>query len=231
MYSKIEKDFKDYEQSSSLDWIISIASIIFFLIYVIFLWEATWLAYIIMTLIYAGIILISAYLWIFFYLRKHSKNNTSWRSFFRFVFNTKKYQKLLHDNDINLLKEILDEYKVDTQEKRLIAIKHYQSLIPRNINSGGTVLSILAFAVSVLALILNETFLDNIKVAIVIFILIILICLLAHAVNKHILQTFGKVELYKRLESSITEIYINTPDERQIVSKKASLRKHKCTHK
>ena len=84
---------------------------------------------------------------------------------------------------------------------------------------------------SVLALILNETFLDNIKVAIVIFILIILICFLAHMVNKHILQTFGKVELYKRLESSITEIYINTPDEEKKKLKKTSLRKHKCAHK
>ena len=231
MYSKIEKDFKAYEQSSTLDWIIIISLIISIPVFAIILWNATWIAYVIMTLIYSSVILVSAYLWVFFYLRKYSKDKTPWRSFLKFVSNTKKYQKLLHDNDINLLKEILDENKVNTKEKRLIAIQHYQSLIPRNINSGGTALSILAFAVSVLALILNETFLDNIKVAIVIFVLIVMICFLAHMVNKHILQSFGKVELYKRLENSITEIYINTPDEETRVLKKPSLRKHKYPHK
>ena len=63
------------------------------------------------------------------------------------------------------------------------------------------------------------------------FFIILLVYAVFLMLNVSVFQMFGRTELYKRLEASITEIYINTPDEETRVLKKTSLRKYKYPHK
>ena len=70
--------------------------------------------------------------------------------------NTKLYQIQTHDKDIEILKIILKEHNVNTRPKQLEAIRHYQALIPRNIIGGSSFISVLAFAISIIALILDD---------------------------------------------------------------------------
>ena len=205
MYHDIESDFKHLTKYNLFEATILIP---FVMCIPIYLWVAcvtSFITYLIVALVFIVLILIVAYLILAFNIRKE----ITFKSFFNVAYNINKYKFLMYDNDIKILKRILKKHHVDTQEKLLVVINHYQTLIPRNINSGGTVLSILAFSISALALILSENFAENITKSIVILLLIIAFCTLGHLLNKYMLKTLGTIELYKRLESSITEIYMS----------------------
>ena len=114
---------------------------------------------------------------------------------------------------------------------------HYRALLPRNIKSHSAWLSVAAFAISVVAILFNDTFFNSnqyeeyLKIAAMLFVIILLVYAIFLMINVSVFQMFGRTELYKRLEASITEIYINTPDEETRVLKKTSLRKYKYPHK
>ena len=143
----------------------------------------------------------------------------------------------MHKQDIKILKKILNDNNVKSKDNIKEVMHHYRALLPRNIKSHSAWLSVAAFAISVIAILLNDTFLNSnqyeeyLKIAAMLFFIILLVYAVFLMLNVSVFQMFGRTELYKRLEASITEIYINTPDEETRVLKKTSLRKHKYPHK
>ena len=176
------------------------------------------------------------YLFVVFYL-KVSKKRLPLRMLWNVPNVIEMYKKNMHEQDIKILRKILNDNNVKSKENIKEVMHHYRALLPRNIKSHSAWLSVAAFAISVIAFLLNDTFLQSheyteyLKIGGMIFVSILLVYAVFLMLNASIFQIFGKDELYKRLEASITEIYINTPDEETRVLKKTSLRKHKCTHK
>ena len=177
-----------------------------------------------------------AYLFILIYL-KFSKKDFSLKTFLKVYKVIDLYKNNMHEQDLKTLKMILHENNVISKDNIKEVMYHYRALLPRNASNNSAWLSVAAFAISVIALILNDTFLyskeyvEYLKIAGILFLFILLIYAIFHMLNVYVFQMFGSVELYKRLEASITEIYINTPDEINVRKKKVSLRKHKCGHR
>ena len=211
MYLKIEEEFK----KKSLLRRSQIAFLgIYFLLAFLLAWfcmkyvadNRIWL-YIIL---YGVVFYIGVY--VFIITKVCKSEDFHWKNVMDIEINTKLYQIQTHDKDIEILKIILKEHNVNTRPKQLEAIRHYQALIPRNIIGGSSFISVLAFAISIIALILydkvyyNE---ENLKFIFTFLFVVSLIYLIFYFLNKNIFKLFGSAELYKRLESSISEIYMD----------------------
>ena len=211
MYLKIEEEFKKKS-------LLRRSQIAFFSIYyllaILVVWicmkyvddNRTWL-YIIL---YGVVFYIGVY--VFVITKVCKSKDFHWKNVMDIEINTKLYQIQTHDKDIEILKIILKEHNVNTRPKQLEAIRHYQALIPRNIIGGSSFISVLAFAISIIALILDDKVYyneENLKFIFAFLFVVSLIYLIFYFLNKNIFKLFGSAELYKRLESSISEIYMD----------------------
>ena len=154
-------------------------------------------------------------MWITFYAIiyfKHvNKEKKSFCAFFRFSTTLHTYQEKIHNEDIQTLKQILKKHKIDTRPKLEEVIKHYQCVLPRKVEQSGQLLSILAFVISVLALLLSETVIksaENISGVILILVMVVLLYLIAQSFKRNVLKVFSKESLYERIESSLAEIFM-----------------------
>ena len=210
MYIKIEEEFK------KKSWL-RISRIVFFVIYFLlaipfallclqYAEKNLWL----WILLYAVVFYVGVY--IFIIVRVHKNKDFSWRNIINIDVNVKLYRMQVHDNDIKLLKEILKKHNINTRPKQLEAIRHYQTLIPRNVIGGSSFLSVLAFSISIIALVLDDKIYyntENLKFIFLMLLVVSLIYIFFYLLNKSIFRLFGSAELYKRLESSISEIYMD----------------------
>jgi hypothetical protein len=161
-------------------------------------------------LLYGVVFYIGVY--VFIITRVCKAEDFHWKNIMDIEINTKLYQIQTHDKDIEILKIILKEHNVNTRPKQLEAIRHYQTLIPRNIIGGSSFISVLAFAISIIALMLDDKVYyneENLKFIFTFLFVVSLIYLIFYLFNKNIFKLFGSAELYKRLESSISEIYMD----------------------
>ncbi len=215
MYLKIEEEFK---KKSSL----RLSQLAFFGTYYLlavpfacfcikYVSEKLWL----WILLYASVFYIGAYIYIIIKVREFK--GFSWKKVFDIDININLYKIQVHDNDIKLLKKILEKHNINTSSKQVEAIRHYQALIPRNIVGGSSFIAVLAFSISVIALLLDDKMYyseENVQFVFSVLFVISLIYLIFHILNKSVFKLFGSVELYKRLETSISEIYMD--DENQL---------------
>ena len=118
-----------------------------------------------------------------------------------------------YQKDIKILVKILKDNSINTRPKTLEAIRHYQTLIPRNLEITSQVISVIAIAISLIALIFDDKIFysaENLAIALVFFILIIILYLAFRSYNKILLKMFGKYEFYKRLELTLSDIYMRS---------------------
>ena len=211
MYLKIEEEFKKKS-------LLRRSQIAFFSIYFLLAILVAWICmkYVDDNRIWFYIILYGVVFYIGVYVFVITKvcksEDFHWKNVMDIEINTKLYQIQTHDKDIEILKIILKEHNVNTRPKQLEAIRHYQTLIPRNIIGGSSFISVLAFAISIIALILDDKVYyneENLKFIFTFLFVVSLIYLIFYFLNKNIFKLFGSAELYKRLESSISEIYMD----------------------
>lgn len=183
-------------------------------------------------LILLSLLFIIMYISLLVYLAKE-KNDIKVTNFLNVPYIVETYKYTVHEKDIKTLTKILIDNNIKSRDDIKEILSHYRALLPKKIKANSAWLSVSAFAVSVVSIVLNDAFLTScaydeyIMFATVMF-CIILSCYAVYWIsNAFIMHIFGKGELYKRLELSISEIYINTPDEETKVLKKTSLRKHK----
>ena len=232
MYSKIEEQFKQ-ESKLRMSQILFVLFLLFSsTMYVIFFYDWIMKNYLFAVAVLAVAFYLIVYLFVLIYL-KVSSNKFSLKMFWNVPKVIDSYKQNMHKQDIKMLKKILNDNNVKSKDNIKEVMHHYRELLPRNIKSHSAWLSVAAFAISVVAFLLNDTFLQSneyaeyLKIGGMIFVSILLIYAAFLMLNVSVFQIFGKDELYKRLEASIIEIYINTPDEETRVLKKTSLRKHK----
>ena len=211
MYLKIEEEFKKKS-------LLRRSQIAFFSIYFLLAILVAWICmkYVDDNRIWLYIILYGVVFYIgvyaFIITKVCKSEDFHWKNLMDIEINTKLYQIQTHDKDIEILKIILKEHNVNTRPKQLEAIRHYQALTPRNIIGGSSFISVLAFAISIIALILDDKVYyneENLKFIFTFLFLVSLIYLIFYFLNKNIFKLFGSAELYKRLESSISEIYMD----------------------
>ena len=126
--------------------------------------------------------------------------------------NKNKYHQIIHEEDIKILSEILKENNVNTRPKVQEVIRHYQCLLPRKIISSGQLLAILAFTISVMALLFSEPIMasiGNMQVVLGILLSVIIIYAAIRIMEKNYFRCFGNNELYIRLEASLSEIFMD----------------------
>ena len=211
MYLKIEEEFKKKS-------LLRRSQIAFFSIYFLLAILVAWICmkYVddnriwLYIILYGVVFYIGVY--VFIITKVCKSEDFHWKNIMDIEINTKLYQIQTHDKDIEILKIILKEHNVNTRPKQLEAIRHYQALIPRNIIGGSSFISVLAFAISIIALILDDKVYyneENLKFIFTFLFVVSLIYLIFYLFNKNIFKLFGSAELYKRLESSISEIYMD----------------------
>ena len=211
MYLKIEEEFKKKS-------LLRRSKIAFFIIYFLLAILVAWICmkYVddnriwLYIILYGVVFYIGVY--VFIIIKVCKSKDFHWKNVMNIEINTKLYQIQTHDKDIEILKIILKEHNVNTRPKQLEAIRHYQALIPRNIIGGSSFISVLAFAISIIALILDDKVYyneENLKFIFTFLFVVSLIYLIFYFLNKKIFKLFGSAELYKRLESSISEIYMD----------------------
>ena len=126
--------------------------------------------------------------------------------------NKNKYHQIIHEEDIKILSGILKENNINTRPKVQETIRHYQCLLPRKIISSGQLLAILAFTISVMALLFSEPIMasiDNVQVVIEIILSVIIIYMVIKLIEKNYFRCFGNDALYTRLEASLSEIFMD----------------------
>ena len=211
MYLKIEEEFKKKS-------LLRRSQIAFFSIYFLLAILVAWICmkYVddnriwLYIILYGVVFYIGVY--VFIITKVCKSKDFHWKNVMDIEINTKLYQIQTHDKDIKILKIILKEHNVNTRPKQLEAIRHYQALIPRNIIGGSSFISVLAFAISIIALILDDKVYyneENLEFIFTFLFVVSLIYLIFCFLNKNIFKLFGSAELYKRLESSISEIYMD----------------------
>ena len=213
MYLQIENEFKTesrfLKQNSVL--ILSSVALIAVLIAIDNITEEKNRIAVVIVCFFIGLFLMWITFYAIIYFKHVNKEKRSFCAFFRFSTTLHTYQEKIHNEDIQTLKQILKKHKIDTRPKLEEVIKHYQCVLPRKVEQSGQLLSILAFAISVLALLLSETVMnsaENIVGIILILSMLTLFYLIAQFFNRNVLKVFSKESLYERIESSLAEIFM-----------------------
>ena len=230
MYNTIEETFIKESQLRRSQSLLILFSVLLMLIE--YFWVFDWLnhQYWLIAFITLFIVLIFVYSFLLFYLKINNKG-FSLKQAWNIPKVIQLYKQTIHDQDIEILDDILYKNNVTTKEGLKEVMYHYRALLPRSIQTHASWLSVAAFAVSVVALVLSDNFVSSkeyLQIGGLIFLIILLLYGSYCLINTQVIQLFGKTELYKRLESSVTEIYLRTLEPKEkVVIKKRKLRKYR----
>ena len=213
MYLQIENEFRQKSRFLKQNLILTLCSVVFvaMLIAVYNIVEEKNRIAVAIVGFFMGLFLMWITFYAIIYFKHVNKEKRSFCAFFRFSTTLHTYQEKNHNEDIQTLKQILKKHKIDTRPKLEEVIKHYQCVLPRKVEQSGQLLSILAFVISVLALLLSETVMksaENIAGVIIILVMVALLYLIAQYFNRNVLKVFSKESLYERIESSLAEIFM-----------------------
>lgn len=214
MYLQIENEFKENSRIRSSQILFIVGAILFVLINSSFLDQIrasnfTNEYYLLVFLGDTFLFYFICYLFVFF--KGTDKRYRSVKNFISVHKTIHAYQDKLHEKDISILKEILQDYNIDTRPKVEEAIRHYQCLLPRKVSQTGQLLSILALVVSILALLVSEMVsqsVENVEFILGIILTVIIIYIVVRLIEKNVFRIFGKDALYTRIEDSLSEIFM-----------------------
>ncbi len=226
MYSKIEEEF--IERSHLRTFQILVFCLYYVLAYVCLLCLPGENAnYVIAFFVLAVITVAVTYVGVLIYLKVKDKH-FSLKVFWHVFKVAGLFREKINNQDIKILESILKKNGIKSKTDLCEVLHHYQALLPRNLKAQTSWISVGAFAISIIALVLSDNFLQSMeyaKYASMIFVFIMLTYGFFLVLNTHVFQLFGKAQLYQRLESSIFEIYIKAPERcNRTISKKRKLR-------
>ena len=143
-------------------------------------------------------------------IRKYVK--LSIKNIFDLDFIQEKYKEMIHEEDLKILCEILKDNHINTRPKVQETIRHYQCLLPRKVSTSGTLLSILAFTVSTMALIFSESVWNSATTLVIVLVIVLAVMLIYGMIimiDKFYFKALGNDALYMRLEASLSEIFMD----------------------
>ncbi len=214
MYLQIENEFKNNSKTLASQLLLILGAFLFSCVCTIFLNAVVKKGYgenIYALILFGGMFIFYVICYVFVFFKGLKKEQRTVKAFFKVSATIRAYQNKIHSDDIKILKEILEKHKINTRPKVEEAIRHYQCLLPRKVSQSGQLLSILAFVISVLALLVTETVMqsvENVGFILGIILTVILIYALVRLIEKNIFRSFGKDALYTRIEDSLSEIFM-----------------------
>ena len=211
MFQKIEEDFKKVSQVIEYrKYYVLALSVVFIIIFAtcIDVNDITVNIDLVFIIMCAFYMLCYVILFIITFVNKQTRI----KDFTKFSLVKSKFDEFIHRDDIESLNKILVKYGVDTRPKVAELLRHYQSIMYKNIKSNGQFISLLALGISLLAFFFSETLLTSyvfLQLSIEILLLIIMCYFLVSTINKNLFSFFGNEKFYERIESYVFEIFVN----------------------
>ena len=211
MFQKIEEDFKKLSQVIEYrKYYVLALSVVFIIIFAtcIDVNDITVNIDLVFIIMCAFYMLCYVILFIITFVNKQTRI----KDFTKFSLVKSKFDEFIHRDDIESLNKILVKYGVDTRPKVAELLRHYQSIMYKNIKSNGQFISLLALGISLLAFFFSETLLTSyvfLQLSIEILLLIIMCYFLVSTINKNLFSFFGNEKFYERIESYVFEIFVN----------------------
>lgn len=214
MYSIIENEFTRNSMTRASQLLLVLGSILLSLICTFItelLAKDKNLASVYLCVLLIGEIIFYVICYIYIFIKGTKKKQRTIKTFFQIRQTIQDYKKIIHDIDIELLNEILKDFKINTRPKIEEAIRHYQCLLPRRVKQSGQLMSLLALAISFLALLSSEPILNSLESAsfiIGVLLTVVIMYLFAKWINDNVFRAFSKEMLYIRIEESLSEIFM-----------------------
>ena len=211
MYKKIENEFikkSYYKKTEIFIFLISILVVVSYVIGSKFTYNN-----IVLQIILSAIILLINitvfYLYIFFSLNRYKKDGKN--KIFSFRKNVAEYKRYIHDEDLVSLAIILEQNEINNSKKLEDVLQHYRTITSRNIKRTSDLLGYISLVISLIALFSTDYFNNNIinvGYAITFIILAMMLYWSISSIKSMMSLMFGKDELYNRIETTLSEIYI-----------------------
>lgn len=211
MYKKIENEFikkSYYKKTEIFIFLISILVVVSYVIGSKFTYNN-----IVLQIILSAIILLINitvfYLYIFFSLNRYKKDEKN--KIFSFRKNVAEYKRYIHDEDLVSLAIILEQNEINNSKKLEDVLQHYRTITSRNIKRTSDLLGYISLVISLIALFSTDYFNNNIinvGYAITFIILAMMLYWSISSIKSMMSLMFGKDELYNRIETTLSEIYI-----------------------
>lgn len=211
MYKKIENEFikkSYYKKTEIFILLISILVVVSYVIGSKFTYNNIVLQ-VILSVIILLIIITVFYLYIFFSLNRYKKAIKN--KIFSFRKNVAEYRRYIHDEDLVSLAIILEQNEINDNKKLEDVLQHYRTITSRNIKRTSDLLGYISLVISLIALFSTDFFTNNIinvEYAITFFILSMMLYWAISSIKSMMSLMFSKDELYSRIETTLSEIYI-----------------------
>lgn len=213
MYINIEKEFVESSITRKYRKYYTVGAIILFTILIVITSKMVdnFEIFVLMIISFLGWLTFSliCYIVILYILLKNQK--ITYKDFLKIDENRYKYKNLIHSQDILILIEILKSNGINTRHKVGEALRHYQCMIPRNVVSQNQFSNILALTISILAFFCSDIVFHSEEIVQLSFLIILFVAMayfMVKGIDMYFFRFFGTNELYKRLELSISEIYM-----------------------
>ncbi|MBO4539899.1 MAG: hypothetical protein J5781_06440 [Clostridia bacterium] len=217
MYKEIEEEFRKKSIKLLDGRIFCIFATIMFIVtsVVLLILPYEYWVKLLICVAFMAVYIISCFAYICFRVKRILKI-PRWRDCINFSKIWNDYKITVCKQDKENLTKIIENKGINTRIEIQEAIRHYQNLIPRRVISGGYLTSIFALVISVLSFMIadnNKT--DDPKQ--LFLLIVVLLCVIAiyyfmfKTINESLLKYFGKYALYERLETALSEIYVNYP--------------------
>lgn len=206
MFFAIEKEFKKnswYKRDMNFIVIQSISYMGISILLTMFL-KSIWYSY--------GLTLLIVpvqYTYIFFLVKKYCNKNVN---YWKFKETIQLYIDERKSRDANLLAEICKKNSINTRPKVLEAIRHYQTLVPRNIIGSGVFLSLVAIIISIVAFSFDDNTIssERFQFMLSIFLLVGILYAFFKLTVEQFASSFGNKALYRRMEDTLSSIYFQS---------------------
>lgn len=149
------------------------------------------------------------YTYIFFLVKKNCKTKVN---YWKFKETIQLYIVERKSRDAKLLAEICKKNSINTRPKVLEAIRHYQTLVPRNIIGSGVFLSLVAIIISIVAFSFDDNTIssERFQFMLSIFLLVGILYAFFKLTVEQFASSFGNKALYRRMEDTLSSIYFQS---------------------
>jgi hypothetical protein len=149
------------------------------------------------------------YTYIFFLVKKYCNTKVN---YWKFKETFQSYIDERKSRDAKLLAEICKKNSINTRPKVLEAIRHYQTLVPRNIIGSGVFLSLGAIIISIVAFSFDDNTIssERFQFMLSIFLLVGILYAFFKLTVDQFASSFGNKALYRRMEDILSSIYFQS---------------------
>ena len=155
---------------------------------------------------------LSCYVFIVISNAKHTPK--FWKKMYNIFLNIKVFRMRSQQQDTAILKNIIEDNKINTRDEIKELIRHYQCYLPRQGKKSSNIISLFALVVSIWALLYQDR-LENLSLHLGLIVLAFLAILLIYFIilvsYNSLFKVLGKTALYTRIEAALAEIYVNYP--------------------